>query len=156
MRMKTKIVSIALFLLSFIVLNAQAQTVKKTVNPDNVSDATQFGYSQAVIASNVNTIYVSGQVGFVAGKDNGFEEQVDRAFESLAKVIKAAGGNVQDVVKITLLIKDYGPDKLEYLVQKRRSFFGPDFPASTLIPVARLFADDVSFEIDAIVAVPTE
>ena len=38
---------------------------------------------------------------------NDFEAQVDRSFENLVAALNAAGGRVDDVVKITLLIKDH-------------------------------------------------
>ena len=38
-------------------------------------------------------------------------------------VLKAAGGRVDDIVKITLLVKDHDAKKLQYLVKKRREVF---------------------------------
>ncbi len=65
-------------------------------------------------------------------------------------VLEAAGGRIEDVVKITLLIKDYDEEKLKYMVTKRRQVFGKNSPASTLIPVPRLAFDSLKFEIDAV------
>ena len=64
--------------------------------------------------------------------------------------MKAAGGRVADVVKITLLIKDHDQEKLSYLVEKRREVFGENPPASTLIPVTALALEAMEFEVDAI------
>ena len=41
-------------------------------------------------------------------------------------------------------------EKLAYLVEKRRSAFGSEPPASTLIPVKELALPSLNFEIDAI------
>ena len=131
---------------------ARAQAApKEVINPLTVSNTTQFGYSNAaVVPPDTRLIFVAGQIGWVDGKANDFETQVDRAFAKLAVVLKASGSSAREVVKITLLIKDHDAAKLAYLGKKRRAFFGDSPPASTLIPVAMLFAPDVSFEIDAV------
>ena len=103
-----------------------------------------------VVAPNANVIYIAGQIGISDEGPNHFEAQVDRSFENLIAVLKAAGGRVTDVVKITLLIKDHDEKKLQYLVKKRREIFGENPPASTLIPVTALALETLEFEVDAI------
>ena len=130
---------------------AIAGDLKIAVNPDHLANTTQYGYSQAtVVASNANVIYIAGQIGISDKGPNDFETQVDRSFENLIAVLKAAGGRVENVVKITLLIKDHDEEKLQYLVKKRREVFGENPPASTLIPVTALALESLEFEIDAI------
>ena len=132
--------------------SAETEQSKVVVNPAHLSDTTQYGYSQAAIASpNAKVIYVAGQIGVSEEGPNDFESQVDRSFENLIAVIQAAGGKVEDVVKITLLIKKHDEKKLQYLVNKRREVFGDSPPASTLIPVPTLALESLEFEIDAIV-----
>ena len=132
--------------------SAETEQPKVVVNPAHLSDTTQYGYSQAAIASpNATVIYVAGQIGVSEEGPNDFESQVDRSFENLIAVIQAAGGKVEDVVKITLLIKNHDEKKLQYLVSKRREVFGDSPPASTLIPVPTLALESLEFEIDAIV-----
>ncbi len=134
---------------------ANAEEKKTTVNPNHLPNTTQYGYSQAtVVAPSARVIYVAGQIGITDEGSNDFESQVDRAFESMISVLEAAGGRIEDVVKITLLIKDYDEEKLKYMVTKRRQVFGDNPPASTLIPVPRLAFDSLKFEIDAIAISP--
>ena len=134
---------------------ADAEEMKTAVNPTHLPNATQYGYSQAtVVAPNTKVIYVAGQIGITDEGPNDFEHQVDRSFENMIAVLEAAGGRVEDVVKITLLIKDYDEEKLKYLVSKRRQVFGNNPPASILIPVPRLALDSLNFEIDAIAVAP--
>ena len=131
--------------------SSNAETQKTAINPEHLSNTTQYGYSQATIAaSNADVIYIAGQIGISDEGPNDFETQVDRSFENLIKVLKASGGRVTDIVKITLLIKDHDEEKLKYLVKKRREVFGQNPPASTLIPVPVLALDSLEFEIDAI------
>ena len=134
---------------------AIADDLKIAVNPDHLANTTQYGYSQATIAaSNANVIYIAGQIGITDKGPNHFEAQVDRSFENLIAALNAAGGRVEDIVKITLLIKDHDQEKLEYLVKKRREVFGENPPASTLIPVTALALESLDFEIDAIAVTP--
>ncbi len=131
---------------------ANAQEMKTAVNPTHLPNTTQYGYSQAtIVAPNAKVIYVAGQIGITDEGPNDFESQVDRSFDNLIAVLEAAGGKVEDVVKITLLIKNHDDQKLQYLVTKRRQVFGENPPASTLIPVPALALESLEFEIDAIV-----
>lgn len=133
-------------------LPANAQEGRKqVVNPPTLPNSVQYGYSQAaVVQPGTRLVFVAGQVGMDPAGPNDFRAQVDRAFANLLVALEASGAGSQDVVKITLLIVDHAPDRLEYLGEKRRAFFGSAPPASTLIPVQRLYAEGVVFEIDAI------
>ena len=133
----------------------ETETLKTVVNPAHLVDTTQYGYSQAAIVSpDARIIYVAGQIGVSTDGPNDFESQVDRSFNNLIAVVEAAGGKIEDTVKITLLIKNHDELKLQYLVNKRREVFGNRPPASTLIPVPTLALESLEFEIDAIVARP--
>ena len=128
-----------------------ADDLKTAINPEHLANTTQYGYSQATVAvSNANVIYIAGQIGITDDGPNNFEAQVDLSFENLIAALNAAGGRVEDVVKITLLIKDHDQEKLQYLVKKRREVFGENPPASTLIPVSVLALESLQFEVDAI------
>ena len=134
---------------------AFADDLKTAINPEHLGNTTQYGYSQATVAaSNANVIYIAGQIGITDDGPNNFEAQVDLSFENLIGALNAAGGRVEDIVKITLLIKDHDQEKLEYLVKKRREVFGENPPASTLIPVTVLALESLDFEIDAIAVTP--
>ncbi len=136
---------------------AETEPLKTVVNPAHLADTTQYGYSQAAIVSpKAKVIYVAGQIGVSEDGPNDFESQVDRSFDNLIAVIEAAGGRIEDVVKITLLIKNHDEKKLQYLVSKRRAVFGVSPPASTLIPVPTLALESLDFDIDAVVVTPNQ
>ena len=134
-----------LSLVALFPLTAVAENQNRTaINP------TVYGYSQAnVVKANSVMVYAAGQVGVSPEGPNDFQSQVDRSFDNLLAVLKASGASADDVVKITLLIVDHNPEKLAYLGKTRRAVFGDQPPASTLIPVTRLYTDGVLFEIDA-------
>lgn len=132
-----------------------ADPAKSTVNPAELADTTRYGYSLGTVAApGSRTIFVAGQVGVSDQGPNDFESQVDRAFANMLAVLKAAGGRAEDVVKITVLIKDHDDERLQYLVRKRREIFGNAPPASTLIPVEKLALPSFEFEIDAVAVAP--
>lgn len=141
---------------ALVALPAGAQeSPRRAINPPTLPDSVQHGYSQAtVVPPGVRMIFVAGQVGVTEAGPNDFRGQVDRAFDNLLAALKAAGARRQDVVKITLLVVDHDQDRLAYLGAKRRAVFGAAPPASTLIPVPRLYADGVVFEIDATAVAP--
>ena len=103
------------------------------------------------VGPNTTVVYIAGQIGISENGPNDFESQVDRSFQNLIDVIKASGGRVENVVKITLLVKNHDDERLKYLVKKRKEVFGQNPPASTLIPVPELALSSLEFEIDAIV-----
>ncbi len=157
--MTNRSLSTALLMACILVGTAAAETesLKTAINPSHLPDTTQYGYSQAnVVSPNARVIYVAGQIGVSENGPNDFESQVDRSFDSLIAVIEAAGGKVEDVVKITLLIKNHDDQKLQYLVKKRKAVFGDSPPTSTLIPVPALALESLEFEIDAIVVTPNQ
>lgn len=137
-------------------LGAQPSEAPVTaINPPSLPDSTQFGYSQAVVVDpGLRLVFVAGQVGLGEGEPGNFEAQVDRAFDNLRRGLEAAEASMEDVVKITLLVVDHDETKLAYLGEARRAAFGDGPPASLLVPVTRLYAPGVLFEIDAVAVAP--
>lgn len=149
--MKTKLTSIGFISLSLLTGTLLAQELKTALNPPELANSLQYGYSQATIVSaDANLINIAGQVGISSSGPNDFENQVDRAFDALEATLTIAGASAGDVLKITLLIVDHNAAKLAYVVKKRKAFFGRNPPASTMIPVTALYAPGVLFEIDAL------
>ena len=97
---------------------ANVDGLKTAVNPEHLRDTTQFGYSQATIASpKAKVIHVAGQIGITDDGPSDFESQVDRSFNNLISVVEAEGGDIEDIVKITLLVKYHDEKEPRYLVQ---------------------------------------
>lgn len=109
--------------------------------------------SQAVRVGNL--IFCSGQIGI--GPDGKIVDprdtraQIVRAFKNLKTVLDGAGESLDQVVKITsYLLDDVNRDAL---VNARRRFFKPPYPASTLVVVKGLARPDYRYAIDAIAVV---
>lgn len=106
-------------------------------------------YSQAVKVGDV--VYLSGQIPLVPETmtviDGDFSTQVRRVFDNLSAVAEAAGGSLQDVVKLNIFLTDlsYFGTVNEIMAE----YFQQPYPARAAIGVASL-PKDVPVEMDAI------
>jgi reactive intermediate/imine deaminase len=79
---------------------------KETIHTDK-APAAIGPYSQAIRAG--GTVYLSGQLGLDPATGNlreGVEAQTRQALDNLQAVAAAAGGSLDDIVKLTLLLLD--------------------------------------------------
>lgn len=106
-------------------------------------------YSQAV--RNGNTVYLSGQIPLdpetmelVAGD---MRAQIERVFANLRAVVEAAGGTLNDIIKLTIYLTDLGHFQLVNEVMTQQ--FREPYPARAAIGVAQL-PKGAQVEMDAI------
>jgi len=108
-------------------------------------------YSQAVRAG--DTVYLSGQIpldpatGELVGGD--MEAQVRRVFENLKAVCEAAGGDLSQVVKLTVYLTDLAHFALVNRVMAE--YFSQPYPARAAVGVAAL-PKGAAVEMDGILA----
>lgn len=105
-------------------------------------------YSQAVRAG--DTVYLSGQIPLdpkTMQIVEGFENQVKRVFENLRAVCRAAGGDFDRVVRVTIYLTDLG--KFSTVNDTMAAYFKEPFPARVTIGVASL-PRGAAVEIDAV------
>ncbi|XP_054162824.1 2-iminobutanoate/2-iminopropanoate deaminase-like [Oppia nitens] len=106
-------------------------------------------YSQAIRSG--NTVYLSGQI--AKNVQTGqlvlepFDRQADQVFSNLRTVVEAAGGRLDQVVKLTIFILDFG--NFQAVNQSMEKYFRPPYPARSTIGVASLPAG-VGIEVEAI------
>jgi 2-iminobutanoate/2-iminopropanoate deaminase len=101
-----------------------------------------------------DTIYVSGQHAGTPEGAVGGSSMVHQSREALRRVlclIEAAGGTADDVVKLTIYLRDM--DRRADVSTARREVFAEPLPCSTLVGVNALVAPDLLVEIDAIAVV---
>ena len=123
---------------------------KKLPVPD-VAEAGPALWSNAIRAG--DTLYISGQVARpfeggtgMVGKDE--YEQSKQFLSRIERIIKAAGGTMDNLVKMTIFVVDIA--KNTEVWRARREFFSGDFPASTLVEVRSLAGKEVLVEIEAV------
>jgi reactive intermediate/imine deaminase len=109
---------------------------KEVIHTDN-APAAIGPYSQAIRAG--STVYLSGQLGLDPATGNlreGIEAQTRQVLDNLQAVAAAAGGSLDDIVKLTLLLIDMGDfAKVNGIMATR---FRQPFPARATYQVAAL------------------
>ena len=106
-------------------------------------------YSQAVKID--TTVYMSGQIPLdpstmeLVGND--IEDQIKRVFDNLAAVAQAAGGSLENVVKLNIFLTDLShfPKVNEIMA----TYFNEPYPARAAVGVASL-PKGAQVEMDAV------
>ena len=112
-------------------------------------------YSQAVITEGGRTICLAGQVGATDGSGRSlagdFDGQVREVFSRLGQTLAEVGGNLRDMVTMTVFITDarYG----DRFTQLRKEIFGDNYPASALITVAGLARPEILVEVQGVAVI---
>lgn len=106
-------------------------------------------YSQAARAG--DTVFLSGQIALDPGSGElvagGIEAQARRAFANLEAVCVAAGGSLDDVVRVGLYLTDLSEFSVVNAIMAE--VFGEPYPARSTIEVSALPRGAV-FEVDAV------
>ena len=106
-------------------------------------------YSQAIAAGPL--VFLSGQIPLDPATmeivDGDFEARARRVFDNLAAVSAAAGGSLDDIVKLTVFLTDL--DNFATVNSVMEDYFQQPFPARAAVGVASL-PKGVDVEADAI------
>jgi reactive intermediate/imine deaminase len=111
--------------------------MKKIISSDKAPKAIGT-YSQAVKVG--DTVYLSGQIPLVPETmellTGTVEDQIHRVFKNLAAVAEAAGGTMQDMVKLNVFLTDLS--HFPTVNQVMAQYFAEPYPARAAIGVASL------------------
>ena len=94
-------------------------------------------YSQAIRSE--STVYLSGQIGLDPGTSQlveGIDAQIERVLQNLDAVTRAAGGSLDDLVKLNVYLTDLAHFPKVNEAMARR--FKEPFPARAAVGVAAL------------------
>ncbi len=111
-------------------------------------------YSQAVRAG--NTVYLSGQIPLDPATMQlveGFDDQVRRVFDNLKAVCEAAGGSLNDLVKVNVYLLDLG--HFAKVNEIMASYISQPYPARAAVGVASL-PRGAQVEIEGVMVLPDE
>ena len=127
--------------------------MKTIIKTDNAPSAIGT-YSQAVKIK--NTVYLSGQIPLIPQTmtvvDGGFAEQAEQVFKNLVSVCEAAGGSINDMVKVNIFMTDLS--NFATVNETMSKYFDEPYPARAAVQVSRL-PKDVEIEIDGIMELPS-
>jgi 2-iminobutanoate/2-iminopropanoate deaminase len=116
-----------------------------------VAEAAPGLWSNCIRAGDL--LFISGQVarplegGTTLVGSNEYE-QTRQIFSRIKCICEAAGGSLEDIVKMTIFMVDIKNNTEVW--RARREFFSGDFPASTLVEVRSLAGAETLVEIEAI------
>ncbi|WBU56311.1 RidA family protein [Paracoccus sediminicola] len=130
----------------------------QTIHPEGWAPA--LGYANGMLMPD-GTLHVGGQIGW--NRDKKFETgdfigQMEQTLSNIVEIVRAAGGDVPDIGRLTWFVKD----KSTYLAHQReigdayRRVMGRHFPAMSLVVVADLVEDEALIEIEATAFIGTE
>lgn len=110
-------------------------------------------YSQAVKVD--NTIYISGQIPLVAETmevvEGDFAIHVRQVFLNISAIAEAAGGNINDLVKINIFLTDL--KNFTTVNEVMAEFFNQPYPARAALEISAL-PKGVQVEADAVMVLP--
>lgn len=109
-------------------------------------------YSQAVKAG--NTVWISGQIPLKPGSmelvEGDIADQARQVFDNLSAIAEAAGGTLDNAVKINISLTDLGD--FGAVNDVMASYFSEPYPARACVQVAAL-PKSVDIEVEAILAI---
>ncbi len=112
-------------------------------------------YSQAVKVN--HTVYLSGQIPLVPATmtmvDGDINAQITQVFENLQAVANAAGGDLNDIVKLNVFLTDLA--HFPIVNEIMGNYFDEPYPARAAIGVAAL-PKDAGVEMDGIMELPVQ
>lgn len=118
-----------------------------------------FGiFSSAAWQPPGRVLHISGHVAQdVEGETVGAGDivvQTRQALTNIQTVLRSVGGEMGDIVKVTVYVTDMST--LADVHAVRAEFFEPPYPASTLVEVSRLVKPEWMIEIEAVAVIPPE
>jgi enamine deaminase RidA (YjgF/YER057c/UK114 family) len=116
------------------------------------------GFNHGILVSGRRILFLAGQDAsdaegnIVAPGD--LVAQFEQVLCNLKAVVEAAGGTTQDIVKLTIFVRDRDDyvAKLKPLGQVFRTYFGSHYPAMALFEVSAFFQEENLIELEGIAA----
>jgi enamine deaminase RidA (YjgF/YER057c/UK114 family) len=125
------------------------------LNPPTIHEPR--GYTHVVEVLSGRPVYIAGQVamdpeGNLVGPGD-LRAQTHQVFANLRAALEAVGATFSDVVKFNYYVLD--ASQASVVREVRDAYIDPDHrPASTLVQVGRLFAEDYLIEVEAVALLP--
>ena len=127
---------------------------KTLISPKSL--APPSGYTPGVLTTGGRMLFLAGQTGMDAtgaiGAPADMAAQFAQALANLQVVVAEAGGQMTDIVKLTIFVTDKATYRaqLEPIGAAYRAVFGKYYPAMTLVEVRSLYDDQALVEIEGV------
>ncbi|MDQ4077707.1 MAG: RidA family protein [Chloroflexota bacterium] len=130
---------------------------KEIINPEVL--APPRGFNHGVVSEGGRLLFLAGQDGsdgegrIVAPGD--LVAQFEQVLRNLQTVVEAAGGQMQDIVKLNIFVADRDAYRaqLKALGEVHRRYFGAYYPAMALFEVSGFFQDEALIELEGMAVI---
>ena len=114
------------------------------------------GFSHGILVKGGQLLFIAGQDASDMGSNivapGDLIKQFEQVLRNLNAVVQAAGGTLQDVVKLNVFVRDRRAyvANLKPIGEVFRRYFGGHYPAMALFEVSGFFRDDALIEMEGI------
>lgn len=130
--------------------------MKQQVTTDKLRQPNGHFSQATTIEARGKLVFVSGMTarkpdGTIAGLGD-IEVQTRQVCENVKAAVEAAGGTLDDVVRVDVYVRNM--EHFDKIHAVRREYFRPPLPASTMVEVCKFTSPDYLIEINAIAVLP--
>jgi 2-iminobutanoate/2-iminopropanoate deaminase len=129
---------------------AAPASASQTLEPFNA----QRSYAAGQVTEGGRIVWLAGMGGTIGAdkkKITDFSEQTRQAFRNIEKALKQAGGSLENLVSMTVMIRNQSDG--DTFVKVRGEFFKSKFPASMLITAKDFANSDLLVEIQSVAVI---
>ena len=137
---------------------SEAERPWRAVNPDSM--AKPVGYANAIVSKGGTRITLAGQIDMAADGNvahpGDILKQAAGAFANVARVLEAAGGKPEHLVRMRIFVTDVAAYKAlgREIGRAYREHFGTWFPAMSLFEIASLYDEGALIEVESEAIIP--
>jgi 2-iminobutanoate/2-iminopropanoate deaminase len=126
--------------------------MKQQVTSDKIRQPSGHFSQATVIEARGKLVFISGMTsrkadGTIAGIGD-IEVQTRQVCENLKAAVEAAGGTMDDIVRVDVYVRNM--EHFDQIHKVRREYFKAPAPASTMVEICKMTSPDYLIEINAI------
>ena len=130
--------------------------MKQQVASDKIRQPSGHFSQATVIEARGKLVFISGMTsrradGTIAGIGD-IEVQTRQVCENLKAAVEAAGGTMDDIVRVDVYVRNM--EHFDQIHKVRRQYFKAPAPASTMVEICKMTSPDYLIEINAIAVLP--
>ena len=131
--------------------------MKQQVTSDKIRQPSGHFSQATVIEARGKLVFISGMTsrradGTIAGIGD-IEVQTRQVCENLKAAVEAAGGTMDDIVRVDVYVRNM--EHFDQIHKVRREYFKAPAPASTMVEICKMTSPDYLIEINAIAVLPS-
>jgi len=129
--------------------------MKRQISSDKIRQPSGHFSQATTVEAKGRLVFISGMTarradGSIAGIGD-IEAQTRQVCENIKAAVEAAGGGMDDVVRVDVYVRNM--EHFEQIHKVRREYFKAPAPASTMVEVCKMTSPDYLIEINAIAVV---